>query len=156
MKRSKEQILQQKMIEKGLTFSVAESCTGGAFSARLTALPDCSRYFLGAVVSYANSLKVDLLGVPKALIDQHGAVSREVAEAMAEGIFKKTGSSWSAAITGIAGPTGAAEKPVGTVWMAIKSPEGEIKSFYNHFSGDRQAVVQQSVEALLDSLLRHI
>lgn len=110
---------------RGETVAVAESCTGGGLGAALAAVPGASDVFLGGVISYANAVKRDLLGVPEALLQTHGAVSDPVAMAMAEGVRRLTGSSWSLAVTGIAGPGGGSdEKPVGLVHIAVVGPAG--------------------------------
>ncbi len=113
------------LLHKGQTLAVAESCTGGLVASRITAIPGVSPVFLGGVVSYANSAKVDLLGVPPGSIASHGAVSEEVAHAMAEGARSRFGADFGLAITGIAGPTGGTpEKPVGLVYVAVASASG--------------------------------
>ena len=109
----------------GQTVAVAESCTGGGLGAALTAVPGSSDVVLGGVIAYANAIKQALLGVPAALLEQHGAVSDPVAEAMAEGVRRSTGADWGVAITGIAGPGGGSEeKPVGLVHLAVAGPDG--------------------------------
>ena len=109
----------------GQTVAVAESCTGGGLGAALTAVPGSSDVVLGGVIAYANAIKQALLGVPAALLEQHGAVSDPVAEAMAEGVRRCTGADWGVAITGIAGPGGGSEeKPVGLVHLAVAGPDG--------------------------------
>lgn len=111
--------------ERGLTLATAESCTGGMIGAMLTDISGSSAYYLGGAVSYANSAKSALLGVDPALIERHGAVSREVAEAMALGARNALGADIAIAVTGIAGPEGGSEeKPVGTVWIAVASERG--------------------------------
>ncbi len=107
------------------TLSVAESCTGGGLGAELTAIPGSSDVLLGGVIAYSNALKQRLLGVSAELLEQFGAVSDPVAQAMAEGSRRVTGSDWSMAVTGIAGPGGgSAEKPVGLVYIAVAGPDG--------------------------------
>ena len=109
----------------GQTVAVAESCTGGGLGAALTAVPGSSDVVLGGVIAYANAIKQALLGVPAALLEQHGAVSDPVAVAMAEGVRRCTGADWGVAITGIAGPGGGSvEKPVGLVHLAVAGPDG--------------------------------
>ena len=111
--------------ERGETLATAESCTGGAIAARFTAMPGASEYFAGGVVAYSNEVKTNLLGVRPETLTAHGAVGRETAEQMAEGVRRATGATYGVATTGIAGPTGGTEeKPVGTVWMAVAGPEG--------------------------------
>ena len=110
------------LAERGLTLSVAESCTGGTVGMMLTEAPGSSSYFLGGIISYANSLKREMLGVAESDLREHGAVSQQVAVAMARGVRERTGSDLAVAVTGIAGPDGgSAEKPVGTVWIAAVS-----------------------------------
>ncbi|MDE6857503.1 MAG: nicotinamide-nucleotide amidohydrolase family protein, partial [Alistipes sp.] len=113
------------LISRGETLAVAESCTGGAIASRFTAMAGASAYFLCGVVSYSNEAKRDVLGVPAELIERHGAVSEQVARSMAEGVRRISGADYGVATTGIAGPTGGtAEKPVGTVWIAVASESG--------------------------------
>lgn len=123
---------------KGLTVAAAESCTGGLIAHLITQLPGSSAYFKGAVVSYSNELKNIILHVPASLIERHGAVSRETAEAMLKGVLEVTGADTAMATTGIAGPAGGSEeKPVGTVWIAAGMRDAStVKSFC--FPFDRQ------------------
>ncbi len=124
---SVEEIIHNILIEKGLTLSVAESCTGGAIASKFTAMAGASTYFLGGVVSYSNESKVDILGVTEGSLEQYGAVSEAVAIEMVEGIRDVTGSDYAISTTGIAGPTGGSiEKPVGTVWFGIATPKGSF------------------------------
>lgn len=105
---------------KGQTLSIAESCTGGYLSHLITSVPGCSKWYIGSSVSYANEVKSRFLGVDAAIIESKGAVSEEVAKAMASGVREKLGSDWAIATTGIAGPDGGTlEKPVGTVWIGL-------------------------------------
>ncbi len=107
----------------GATLAVAESCTGGMVGQLLTAVPGSSAYFVGGVISYSNDLKANLLGVKRETLATAGAVSKEVVIEMAEGARRVCGATWAAAISGIAGPDGGtAEKPVGTVWIAVAGP----------------------------------
>ena len=111
--------------ERGLTVAVAESCTGGLIGHLLTDVPGSSAVFPGGIVAYANTPKRDLLGVTEALLRTHGAVSAEVAAAMAEGVRRILRTDIGLAVTGIAGPTGgSAEKPIGTVFIACDAPSG--------------------------------
>lgn len=122
---SVESEVARMLCEKSKTLSIAESCTGGYLSSKFTALSGSSRYFLGGVVSYSNQVKIDTLGVSAETLERYGAVSEEVAREMAEGVRRITGSDYSIATTGIAGPTGATEnKPVGLVYIAWATPEG--------------------------------
>ncbi|MDH5527736.1 MAG: nicotinamide-nucleotide amidohydrolase family protein [Nitrospirota bacterium] len=139
---------------KGWRVATAESCTGGGISAALTAVPGASDYVERAVVSYSNAAKVEALGVPEALIAEHGAVSEPVARAMAEGLLTRSHADITLSVTGIAGPTGGtAEKPVGTVFMAVAGPDGTFCRRFVH-AGDRARFVVRTVNRGLD-MLRH-
>lgn len=110
---------------RGETLATAESCTGGNIAHRFTAMPGASKYFKGGVVAYSNEVKIALLGVDPESLNRYGAVSQSVAEQMAEGVRRATGATYGISTTGIAGPTGGTpEKPVGTVWMAVATPNG--------------------------------
>ena len=136
---------------RGLKIATAESCTGGNIAHRITEIAGCSDVYVGGVVSYANDVKVNLLGVNLADIENHGAVSREVVLAMAEGVARITGADCSVATSGVAGPGGGSdEKPVGTVWTAVHTPAG-TEAFLRHYPGNRQRVIDRaSTEALLE------
>ncbi|CUS84398.1 amidohydrolase, PncC family, partial [Candidatus Kryptobacter tengchongensis] len=113
-----EEVVGKLLAQKGLKLAVAESCTGGLIADRITNIPGSSRYFERGIVAYSNEAKIQILGVPEELIKIYGAVSREVAEAMAEGVRKISGADIGISTTGIAGPTGATPtKPVGLVWI---------------------------------------
>lgn len=115
------------LAERGETVSVAESCTGGNIAHRFTSNPGSSAYFTGGVVAYANSVKESLLGVSTETLARHGAVSRETAVQMAEGVRRAMGSTYGISTTGVAGPDGGTEeKPVGTVWIAVAAPRGTV------------------------------
>ena len=121
-----------------MTVSAAESCTGGRISELFTSVPGCSDYYLGSVTSYANSVKRDILGVRQETLDVFGAVSEECVKEMAAGVRRITGSDFSVATSGIAGPGGGSkDKPVGTVWIGIASPDRTTAVKYV-FSGDRK------------------
>lgn len=138
--------------DSGLTLSVAESCSGGLIAKRITDIPGSSGYFLLGVVTYSNSSKERVLGVSKDLLEAHGAVSSEVASAMAEGVRALSGSDLGIATTGIAGPDGGTpEKPVGTVYIAIASADG-CRAFHHSFSGDRYLIRDATAEAALELL----
>ncbi len=151
-----EEAVQRLFIEKGWTLSCAESCTGGALAARITSQPGASNYFLGSVVSYSNALKSSLLDIPETLIHQKGAVSKEVAVKMAENVLKLTGSDFSLAVTGIAGPAGGtSDKPVGTVWCAVAHRDAGSHSWLLQARGPRHMIITRSVNSLLNNLLTY-
>ena len=136
----------------GKTVSTAESCTGGTISALFTSVPGSSEYFLGSATSYANSVKTEVLGVPEEIIASYGAVSSECVAAMAEGVRKITGSDYSVATSGIAGPGGATkDKPVGTVWIGVSSPK-ETKTYKMVFNGDRKRNIERFAANALNLL----
>jgi len=138
------------------SLAVAESCTGGLLSAHLTDVPGASDAFLGGVVSYSNEAKEQMIDVPHETIVENGAVSEEVARAMAEGVRARFGSDWGAGITGIAGPTGGTdEKPVGLVHWAVVGPDG-VTAKHRVFLGDRSIVRVWSLNATLDHLRRRL
>ena len=137
----------------GGTLSAAESCTGGLVAQLITGEP-ASDYFAGGVVTYSNEAKIALLGVPAELIATHGAVSEEVAVAMAKGVCRATGSSFGVALTGIAGPTGGTEeKPVGLVHWAVAHPLG-VEARHKVFWGDRRRIQRRSAWSALDLVRR--
>jgi nicotinamide-nucleotide amidase len=140
--------------ERSLTLALAESCTGGLLAARLTDVPGVSAVLERAVVTYANQAKVEALGVAPTLLEAHGAVSEEVAAAMAEGVMKAARCDVAVAITGIAGPDGGTpEKPVGLVYVAIRGAAGTRVRRY-HFPGGRELVRQQATQLALEMLRR--
>ena len=144
------------LLESGKTLAVAESCTGGSISAKFTAMAGASAYFLCGVTAYANEAKRDLLGVDAALIERHGAVSEEVARAMAEGARRVSGADFAVATTGIAGPTGGSEqKPVGTVWFAVASERGTVAMMRNSGT-DRGQVIDRATAYAIEFLRDHI
>jgi len=134
----------------GKTLVVAESCTGGLLGGAITSIPGSSLYFSGGVLAYGNSAKISLLGVPPDLIAARGAVSREVAVAMADGVLSIFRADLAIAVTGVAGPGGGSRgKPVGTVWVAVVSPGGVRYAHRFRFSGGREAVRREAVRASL-------
>ena len=138
------------------TLSIAESCTCGLLGHRITNVSGSSDYFQQGVLTYSNDSKVQLLGIPYDLILQHGAVSHEVAEAMAIGIMKRSGSDIGLSITGIAGPNGGSpEKPVGLVYVGL-AWENELEVAKNIFLGNREVIKSQSSQKALDMLRRHL
>jgi nicotinamide-nucleotide amidase len=139
---------------RGGRLAVGESCTGGLLAGRLTAIPGASDVFVGGIVAYDDAVKTELLDVPRATIEAHGAVSEETVRAMAEGAQRRF-ESWAAlAVTGIAGPTGGTtDKPVGTVWLAARLG-AETRALRRVFPGDRAEIRARSAQAALDLLRR--
>ena len=138
--RTVDDIVADELRSRALTLAAAESCTGGMLGARVTARPGSSDYFLGGVVSYSNQAKMDLLGVPPGMLAQYGAVSEEVAGAMAEGARTALGADFALSVTGIAGPGGGTEdKPVGLVYLGCSGPAG-TRVRRSSFPGDRDTV----------------
>ena len=138
------------------TLSTAESCTGGLVASMLTSVPGSSEYFLGSVVSYANSVKHAVLGVSEEILKEHGAVSSECVSAMADGVRKLTGSDFSVATSGIAGPGGGSdEKPVGSVWIAVSSQKG-TETFRLLFNSDRKRNTERFASSALYKILKKI
>ncbi len=145
-----ESVVGELLKNQGMTLATAESCSGGLIAQKITSVPGSSDYFAGGVVAYSNALKEKLLGVSHALIADHGAVSSEVARAMADGIRHETGADIGVAVTGIAGPTGGTEdKPVGTVFISLSTP-GETTDILCNFSGDRWQVQEKTAVKSLD------
>jgi nicotinamide-nucleotide amidase len=153
--RSMEQVVGAMLAERGYRIAAAESCTGGLFTSRLTDVAGSSAYVYGAVVAYDNQIKVRDLGVPQAMLDEHGAVSEPVARAMLDGVLRATGVEAAVAITGIAGPGGGtAEKPVGTVAIAAAVPgrPPDVRTY--RFNGDRGMIKFWSSQAAMDRIRR--
>jgi nicotinamide-nucleotide amidase len=151
-----EAVVGRLLLERGWTVSLAESCTGGLLGHRLTNIAGSSRYLERGVIVYSNRAKEELLGVPEPLLRAHGAVSAPVAQAMAAGVCRISGSSCGLAVTGIAGPDGgSAEKPVGTVYIGCATPAG-VETLRCRFSGDRVAIKWQSSQTALDMLRRRL
>lgn len=143
---------------RGWRVATAESCTGGLIAGACTGLAGSSDWFEGGVVSYSNAAKRELLGVPAAALDSHGAVSEPVACAMAEGVLERLGVDLAVAVTGVAGPGGgSAHKPVGTVWIAFAQRHGagrvQTHAARHHLAGDRAQVREATVVAALQGLL---
>lgn len=146
--------LAQALTESGRCMATAESCTGGLIAAACTSLAGSSRWFERGVVSYSNAAKTELLGVPAALIAAHGAVSETVALAMAEGLLASAPVDYALAVTGIAGPDGgSADKPVGTVWLALASRHGASRAGRGLFAGTRADVRNATVASGLRAVL---
>jgi PncC family amidohydrolase len=145
--------LQGLCLGRGFTVAVAESCTGGLVADAITDIAGSSAYFLGGVVSYSNSAKEALLDVPEPVLAAHGAVSAQVARAMAEGVRDRFGATVAAAVTGIAGPEGgSAAKPVGLTYVAVADSDG-VDVRRHLWSGDRTANKVASAEAVLELLI---
>jgi nicotinamide-nucleotide amidase len=157
-KATLEEVVGAHLTRLGRTVSTAESCTAGMLAERLTRVSGSSAYFLGGVVSYADRIKTELLGVPGELLADDGAVSRSVAEAMASGVRQRLGSDYGVGITGIAGPGGGSpEKPVGTVHVALAGPGDDgISLTHRHLRlpGDRQRIRRLSSQWALELLRR--
>lgn len=148
--------LAERLVEllkaRGLTCATAESCTGGGVGSALTAVPGSSAVFLGGVISYANAVKREVLGVSAATLDTVGAVSPETAAQMADGARRLTKADLAVSVTGIAGPGGgSSEKPVGLVWFGLATPSG-TRTERAIFAGDRAAVREQAVRHALGML----
>lgn len=151
-----EEVVGKLLRDAKKTISVAESCTGGLVAQRLTDVSGSSAYFIQGVVSYHNQAKSDLLGVPAEMIVEHGAVSAEVAEAMAQGVRLRAGTDYAVSTTGIAGPGGGTDdKPVGTVFIGY-SDDQRTKSIKLRLPGDRQLIRWRASQAALDYLRRQI
>jgi nicotinamide-nucleotide amidase len=153
---SLEQIVGYWLQMRNATLSVAESCTGGLLAERVTSVGGSSRYFLGGAVVYSNALKTELAGVPTEMIERHGAVSREVAAALAEGIRYRCESTLGVGITGVAGPGGGSpEKPVGLVFHAIASDSG-TEVVQRNFPGDRKRIRRFASTMALDMVRKKL
>ncbi len=150
--QSMADVVGEALVQRGQTVCVAESCTGGLLGEMLTRRSGSSAYFLGGVLAYANAVKAGALDVPAELLERCGAVSAEVAEAMAVGVRRWIGGDYGLAITGIAGPTGgSADKPVGLVYTALAGPDG-VRAVRNVFPGDRGHVRLRSALTALNML----
>jgi nicotinamide-nucleotide amidase len=153
---SLEQAVGRRLVARGLTLAVAESCTGGLVGHRLTGVPGSSTFFERGVVVYSNRAKEELLGVPADVLRTHGAVSRQCAEAMVRGVCERSGTRCGLSVTGIAGPDGGTPtKPVGTVFIGLAAP-GILVSRHFRFAGSRASVKWQSSQMALDMLRRSL
>ncbi len=153
---SLEQVVGDGLRQRGMTLAVAESCTGGLLSKRITDVPGCSDYYLGGVCSYANEVKMNLLGVKKETLDTLGAVSSEVAEQMAEGVAKALGADVGVGITGVAGPGGGTEeKPVGLVYISVWH-KGQHFTRKMKAANGRDRIRMQAASTALDLIRRNI
>jgi nicotinamide-nucleotide amidase len=151
-----EEVTGGLLLKAGVTVSTAESCTGGKLSSLITSVPGSSAWYLGSVIAYDNSIKTGALGVNPDTIRVHGAVSEATAAEMAAGVRRLTGSGYSVAVTGIAGPTGGTDsKPVGTVWIAIASDDGIITELHR-FADDRKVNILRASYTALNMLRKQI
>ena len=151
-----EQVVGRRLAEHSLTVSVAESCTGGLVTSRLTDIPGSSQYLIGSLVAYNNQIKAAMLGVPEQTISEHGAVSEETAIAMATQVREKFGTDIGVGITGIAGPDGATPtKPIGLVFISLADHKGARCVKYQ-FNGQRTAIKQRSASAALFQIISYL
>lgn len=149
------QKIQELMVAKGQKLVVAESCTGGAVAALLTALPGASRYFLGSIVAYQAEEKIAWLGVLPETIRQYGLVSCEVAHEMAQGALHKSRADYALAVTGSAGPTVAdVRSEVGKICFAVVSKAGQKQNWTARFQGTRQQIIEQATLELLNKFYK--
>ena len=151
------QRLGASLLQSGMTLVTAESCTGGGIAHLVTSVAGSSQWFERGFVTYSNKAKQDLLGVSSDMLERYGAVSKEVAAAMAVGALHNSHAAVAVSVTGIAGPDGGSpEKPVGTVWFSWAGRDGETRTAQAHFQGDREQVRNQAtlmaVQGLLDML----
>ncbi len=150
---SEELLIHNELIKRGESVAVAESCTGGVIASRFTALAGASAYFMAGVVSYSNASKVEVLGVRESTLESDGAVSEECAKQMAEGVKRITGSHYAISTTGIAGPSGGSDdKPVGTVWIGVSTPNKTFAVMRN-CGTERSQIIERATSYAL-SLLR--
>ena len=151
-----EIIIGKLLKEKNATLSTAESCTGGYVAHLITTIPGSSDYYQGSIIAYDNRIKKTQLGIPEALLDSFGAVSREVVIAMAEGARKKLGTDYAISTSGVAGPDGGSvEKPVGTVWIAVASPSGTEAKLL-HLGPNRLRTIQMATANVLNMLRKEL
>ncbi len=150
-----EEVTGKLLRSSGKTLSTAESCTGGMIAHMITSVPGSSEYYLGSVVSYAIAVKEAILGVPASVIDEKGVVSSEVAQAMAEGVRKAIGSTYSVSTTGLAGPGGDGANPEGTVWIGVSGPHGTVTHRFIYHN-DRLRNIERFAATALDLLRRYI
>jgi nicotinamide-nucleotide amidase len=152
-----EKVIVDLLTARRETLAIAESCTGGLLANRITNVPGASAAFLAGYVTYANEAKIRTLGVPAALIAEHGAVSREVAAAMAKGALETSGATYALSTTGIAGPGGGSEqKPVGTVYTAFAAAGQTTRVERHKFPSDRETFKFLATQAAFDLFRRHV
>ena len=151
-----ESVVVRELCRRDEKLAVAESCTGGGLGDRITSVPGCSGTFVGGVISYANEIKSELLGVAMETLENKGAVSEECAKEMAEGVSRALDSHWGISITGIAGPDGGTEqKPVGLVYVGVTGPDGTTVEEYR-FRGNRENIRQRSVQMALIQIWKRL
>ena len=151
-----EVIVGQLLQERGATISTAESCTGGKLASLLNKHAGSSAFYWGSIVSYDNSVKEHLLGVPEEVLKTHGAVSEETVRIMAESIRKQTNTTYAVATSGIAGPTGGSDgKPVGTVWIAWATPEGTTAECF-HLGKLREQITDRACAKALIGMIKRL
>ncbi len=151
-----EKQIGELLSERGWTLAVAESCTGGLLGHRITSVSGSSSYFQGGVISYSNEVKESILGVPEETLIEHGAVSKETAQAMAQGARRLLGTDVALSVTGVAGPTGGTrEKPVGLVYIGLAAEGADLWEKYI-WLGDRTENKEQSAQAALELLLKYL
>jgi nicotinamide-nucleotide amidase len=152
-----EQVIVRRLTAQGKSLSIAESCTGGLLAHRITNVPGASEVFLAGYITYSNAAKTDVLGIEQGLLEEHGAVSAEVACAMAENARKRSDSSLSLATTGIAGPGGGSDaKPVGTVFIGIARPDAIAEAHRFFFPSDRETFKQMVAQAAFELLRKEL
>lgn len=154
-----EETLLKLCVAKGLTVGTAESCTGGAIAARITTVAGASNYFKGGIVAYHENVKEKVLNVPKQVLERFGVVSKEVAFSMAENALSCLECDIAIATTGVAGPEGGSkETPVGTVFVSIrgKSHFFEGEEIKLQLQGDRQSIIEQTVDEVLENLIQKL
>jgi nicotinamide-nucleotide amidase len=151
-----EDVIGKLLGERNMTIAIAESCTGGLIADRMTNVSGSSKYIERGIVTYSNKSKIDELGVPSIQISKHGAVSKEVAEAMALGIRTRSNTDIGISTTGIAGPTGGSpEKPIGLIWIGYSDKDKTFAMQFN-FGGERRIVKERAAQAALELLRRKI
>lgn len=145
------------LVIKGLTISIAESCTGGLVCSKITDVPGSSVYFVGGVIAYSNKVKMQMLGVTQEILNTHGAVSAQTAIEMAKGVRKMYGTDIGLSVTGIAGPGGGSlQKPVGLVYLSLEPNTGETICKKCKFTGERKDIRLQSTQIILEMLLEYL
>lgn len=152
-----EEVIVHRLTQQHQTLSIAESCTGGLLAHRITNVPGASEVFLAGYITYSNAAKTDVLQVEQRLLEEHGAVSAEVASAMAENARKRSGSSFSLATTGIAGPGGGSDaKPVGTAFVGMAGADGRAEAHRFFFPSDRETFKQMVAQAAFELLRKEL